>query len=109
MVIKIYYLGDTEQQSSSGVLMTNILDGTPSVSSFLGLTKSQKIISGKCDHVVSENTKSQKKPYFSDQRSYISNMELALFKCLFWKANDSFVKLMISISSGVYLQDGLCY
>ena len=83
--------------------MTNILDGTPSVSSFLGSTKSQKIISEKCDHLVSEYTKSQKKPFFSDQRSYISNMELALFKCLFWKANDSFVKLMISISSGLYL------
>ena len=71
--------------------MTNILDGTPSVSSFLGSTKSQKIISEKCDHLVSENTKSQKKPFFSDQRSYISNMELALFKCLFWKANDSLI------------------
>ena len=36
MIIKINYVGDTEQESQHGILMKNIADGVPSISSFLG-------------------------------------------------------------------------
>ena len=36
-------------------------------------------------------------------------MEWAPFKCLFWNLNDSIVKLMVSISSGVSLWCGPYY
>ena len=39
---------------------------------------------------------------------YVSN-EMSTIKCLFWKANDSIVKLMVSITSGVSLWYRLCY
>ena len=41
MVIKINHVGDTEQQSQPGTLMTNIADGVSSISSFVGLIEKQ--------------------------------------------------------------------
>ena len=38
-----------------------------------------------------------------NQGSFISNMEWAPFKSLFWNANDSIAKLTISFASGVSL------
>ena len=40
----------------------------------------------------------------SMQGSFTFKMEWVLYKCLFWKANDSITKLMISITRGVSLQ-----
>ena len=39
----------------------------------------------------------------------LTPMEWALFKCLFWNANDLIVKLMVSITSGVSLWYRPCY
>ena len=44
-----------------------------------------------------------------NQGSFISQMEWALFKSLFWKTNDSIAKLKISFTSGVSLWDRPCY
>ena len=46
--------------------------------------------------------------YLSHQGSFISDMEWAP-KCLFWNVNDSIVKLMVSIASGVSLRYRACY
>ena len=43
------------------------------------------------------------KETLSIRGSSISEMEWGPFKCLFWNANDSFVKLMISITSAASL------
>ena len=41
--------------------------------------------------------------YRFHQESFVSEMERRPFKCLFWKANDSFLKLVVFIASGVSL------
>ena len=41
--------------------------------------------------------------YAFKQGSFISDMERTPFKCLFSEANDSVVKVMVSITSGVSL------
>ena len=40
---------------------------------------------------------------------FISKMERAPFKCLFWKANDSIVKLTVSITGSGSLWYRPCY
>ena len=42
------------------------------------------------------------------QRSFISHMEWAPFKSLYWKTNDSVANLTISFTSGVSLWDRPC-
>ena len=46
--------------------------------------------------------------YLYIQRSFISQMECAPFKCLFWNINDSIANLTISFTSGVSLWDRPC-
>ena len=36
-----------------------------------------------------------------EQRRFTSEMEWAPFKCLFWNVNDSVLKVMVSVTSGV--------
>ena len=43
------------------------------------------------------------------QGSFLSQMEWAPFKSLFWKTNDSVANLMISFRSGISLWDRTCY
>lgn len=52
---------------------------------------------------MSGNLSKWKKKLRLKQRSFKSEMESAPYKCLFRKANDSIVKLMFSITSGVSL------
>ena len=44
-----------------------------------------------------------------NQGSFVSKMEWVPLKCLFWNPNDSFVKLMVSITSIVCLWYRPCY
>ena len=44
-----------------------------------------------------------------NQGSFVSETEWATFKCLFWNTNDSIVKLMVSLISGVSLWCRPCY
>ena len=39
-----------------------------------------------------------------DQESFIFEMELAPFKCLCWKSNDSILRLMISTTSDIFCE-----
>ena len=43
----------------------------------------------------------------SKQRSFISQMEWAPFKCLFWNTNDSIANLTMSLTRGVSLREHL--
>ena len=42
-------------------------------------------------------------------RNNRSEMEWRPFKCLFWNANDSIAKLMVSITNGISLWHRPCY
>ena len=50
-----------------------------------------------------------KQKSFIYQGSFISQMEWALSKSLFWNTNDSIANLTISFTGGVSLWDRLCY
>ena len=39
-----------------------------------------------------------------DQESFIFEIELVPFKCLFWNSNDSVLKLMISTTSDIFYE-----
>ena len=56
--------------------------------------------------------KRKRKPYIlweidvkvtTKKKVFLSDVEWAPFKCLFWNVNDSIVKLMVSITSGYFL------
>ena len=54
------------------------------------------------------NVHSRKKRAFKPKEFYIRD-EARPFKCPFWNANDSIVKLVVSIASGVSLWYRPCY
>ena len=58
---------------------------------------------GKCKWVLPKNMLSSS---LVEQGSFISKSTI---KCLFWNANDSIVKLMVSIAGGISFWYSPCY